>query len=252
MYGRRRYAGKKYVRKGIRRVRKTTTSVSKLAKQVRTIRKAVVRNTATQHLTELIDNIAIVDSPYIFANLTNWSNKGSCFATQANDWQNSNKLYHKRMTLDCQLNAGNERDLIGYRAFLVSLRPGANVPSRFNSGTGGIALVNNLDYVQSPAGEALINPKVWRIHKVKTFYTTSQGSTAAATGNAGDRCIKRWKWNIYPKHEVYNPSGNVYSMVTSYSPEKCYYILIFNNNFAADLESPIFTCQAYHSVVPAM
>lgn len=250
-----------YIRKRNYRVRKTyrtarkvyrKNTLTKIKKQVRMLTKKVSHNTATQHLTEQIANISIVDSPYVAYNLTNWTLKGNVFATQSADWQNSNKLYHKRMTLDCQVNAGNERDLIGYRAFLVTLRDNANVPSRWNSGTGGIQLNNNLDFVQSPAGEGLINPKVFKIWKVKSFYTTSQGSTAAATGNAGDRCIKRWKWNVYPKHTVYNPSGSVSTMVTSYDPSKAFYIIILNNNYASDLESPIFTCQAYHSVVAAM
>ena len=214
--------------------KKKVPMIKKLASKVRMLTKKVVHNTATQHLTELVDNIRIVDSPYVATNLTNWAQKGVVFATQSQDWQLTNKLYHKRMTLDCQINAGNERDLIGYRAFLISLRDNANVPSRWNAGTGGIALTNNLDFVQSPAGEAMLNPKVFKIHKVKTFYTTAQGSTAAATGNAGDRRVKRWKWNIYPKHTVYNPSGNVYSMITSQDPSKCYYLIIFNNNLAAD------------------
>lgn len=253
MYGyqrKRTYAGKrKYVRKGLRRVRKTTTSVKRLNRQVSLLRKRVNHNTATQNLTERIADLALVDQPYTFYNLTNWSNKTPVFATTAVDWNASNKLYHKRMTIDCRLTAGNELDLIGYRVFLVTLKDNANVPARWNSGTGGLALTANLDYVNTSFGKAMLNPRVFSIIKMKDFFTTAQGS--ASSGNAGNQLVKEWKWTIYPKHTVYNPTGNVSSMVTSFDPSKCYYILIFNDNVSGDLQAPLFYSQVYHSVVPA-
>lgn len=222
-----------------------------LANKVRALSRRVRHNTAVQHLTERIQELQVVDAPYVFSNLTNWSLKGAIFGTDNTDWNQSNKIYHKKMTIDCRLTAGNEYDLIGYRVFLVSIRDGANVPARWNSGTGGLALTGNQDYASTSFGKAMLNPRVFKIHKMKSFFTTNYGANAATTGNAGNQLVKEWKWTIYPRHTVYNPTDNVSNMVTSYDPSKCYYLLIFNDNSSAELEAPVFSAQLYHTIVAA-
>lgn len=242
---------KRTVKRIIRKPRKMMTkpTVKKLASAVKTLTKRVNHNTAVQNLTERIQELQVIDAPFVYSNLTNWSNKTNVFATSVTDWNQSNKLFHKRMTIDCRITAGNEYDLIGYRVFLVSLQDNANVPSRWNSGTGGLALVGNEDYVSSSFGKAMLNPKVFKIHKVKSFFTTNYGANAGTTGNTGNQLVKEWKWTIYPRHMVYNPTGNVSSMTTSFDPSKCYYILIFNDNTSADLQAPVFSAQLYHTVI---
>lgn len=240
-----------YVRKGVRRVKKAMpTAMRKVASQVKALRKRVNRNTAIQHLYEKAQELQICDSPYVFTNCTNWSAKTPVFASNATDWQNSNKIYHKTMKIDCRLTFGNEPDLIGYRAFLVSFKDDMNVPSVWNSGTGGLALTLNQEYTQGPFGLGKLNPKSFVIHRVKTFYTYSGGASPAVVGgNAGDKLVHQWSWNIRPRHEIYNPRGNVSSMITSQDPSKCYYIIIMNDNVSADLQAPVFSCALNHTIV---
>lgn len=242
-----RYTKKVYKKKAPAR----KSDISMVKKQLNVLTKKVMGNTATHHLFEQnLQNLQVVDGPYVFTNLTNWSNKSAVFATSTSDWDNSNKLYHKKMTVTCRLTAGNEYDLIGYRIFLVTLKDEANVPARWNSGTGGLALSNNLDYAITNFGKAMLNPKVFNIHKVKEFYTSNYGAPAGTTGPVGP-LIKEWNWTVYPKHEVFNPSGNVRQLVTSQDPSKCYYIIIFNDNVSSDLQAPVFTASVNHTVVVA-
>lgn len=253
MYPIRKYK-RRYVRKGVRRVKKAMpTNMRKVANQVKQLRKRVNRNTATQHLFQKLQELQIVDAPYVYSNLTDWSAKSPVFATNITDWQNSNKIYHKSMTVDCRLTFGNEPDLISYRAFLVTLRDDANVPALWNSGTGGLALTNDIDFTQSSFGLGKLNPKTFKIHRVKTFYTFAGGvSPSSVGGNSGDQLVHQWQWKIKPRHEVYNPRGNVASLVTSQDPSKCYYIIIMTDNVAGDLQSPVFACAVNHTITTAM
>lgn len=252
MYGRKYYKGRKYVRKGVRRVRKTATTVKRVANQVKQLRKRVDMNTATQHLFQKVQELQIVDAPYVYSNLTDWTLKTPVFATNNTDWVNSNKIYHKSMKIDCQLTFGNEPNLINYRAFLVRLRDDMNVPAVWNSGTGGLALGMGTEMTQSSFGLGRLNPKSFIIERVKTFFTyAGDAQPSVVGGNSGNQLIHRWSWSVKPRHTIYNPRGNVSAMVTSQDPTKQYYIIIMSDNSSADLQSPIFACAVNHTITVA-
>lgn len=252
MYGRKYYKGRKYVRKGVRRVRKTATTVKRVVSQVKQLRKRVNQNTATQHLFEKAQELQIVDAPLVYTNLCDWTLKQPVFSTGNTDWVNSNKIYHKSMKIDCQLTFGNEVNLINYRAFLVTIRDDANVPQLWNSSTGGLAPQLNVDFTQGSFGLGRLNPKTFKIHRVKTFMTyAGDAQPSIVGGNSGNKLIHTWSWNIKPGHTIYNPRGNVSAMVTCNDPSKSYYIIIMTDNSSADLQSPAFKCDINHTITVA-
>lgn len=243
---RRRYARKSMPTKRVP-VGRTRTNLVRLQKQVSSISRSLRRKAENVQYTYGFDQN--LSSDYTSMCITNYASWTPIFGTTSDDGTDP-KAYHKYTSMDCRLSIGNELDTVDYTVMLVSLRDeGQNV---FNVATGALSLVNNRDYTNANLGysQTRVNPKMFKVHKVKRFTTSNFGAslfvpTAAA---AGYKPYVKWTWSIKPRTSIVNPIGNWTALGCNRDPSKNYFIIAFNNNSAIDLEYPSLAVACCHTI----
>lgn len=254
MYGKSKYV-RRYARKGrggkgrvARMAKGKVTSVQALAKSVQSIQ----RKMRTQHQilnyvqAQTQDNLTANYNAY---NLCNYNAMVPTFGTDADD-DNNYKIVHKSFGMDMYISLenliNNEEETITFTCFLVSLKD--HIGPAFNQSTGVLSLTNGVHYY-SQAGLTLLNKKCFNIHKVKRRVLTNHGTALtgpSAQTQGGTDFRFYWKWS--PNQVIQNPAGDWKALSTALDPSKQYYLLIFNDNSAADLESPCITYNVVHSM----
>lgn len=253
MYGKSKY-GRKYARKGRASKRLATlakgktTAVQALAKSVRTLQRVVRRGHQIQNYFAGESRVALSANVSIF-NLCNYSGYSPIFGADADD-DNNQMIQHKSFGLDTYFSLensiNNEEDTIGFTVFIVSLKD--SIGSAFNPGTGGLSLTDGVHYAMVN-GIAMINKKVFTIHHTRRFNLTNHG-TALANPSAQTQfgTDRRIYFKVSPNKVIMNPSGDWKALSSAVDPSKQYYMLVFNDNSVADLESPVVSFTSVHTM----
>lgn len=158
------------------------------------------------------------------------------FGSAAVDVDNSEKVYVNEYKLDARLYQDNEPDRIFYTAFVVSLKDQAADSTTFDPATGNLTLASGLHYAQTnTVGKVFLNPGFFTIHSYKRFYMG---------GRAGDQSapeVRDISFTIKPKQRmIVNPKGNVFNNAAftfPKDPSQNYYLLLFNDDLGADLQT---------------
>lgn len=158
------------------------------------------------------------------------------FGSTATDLADVDKAYFNSYMVDARLIQDNEADRIFYTAFVVSLKDDANDATTFDPATGALTLAADVHYVNlAVQGKVMLNTKFFNIHSYKRF---------TMGGRAGDQSTPETKdlsFKVVPKQKlVVNPRGNVFANAAfthPKDPSQNYYLLLFNDDSGADLQS---------------
>lgn len=251
-YGRKSKYQRRYARKGRARVAKMargkTTAIQALAKSVRTIQRKM--RSQHQYLNYFQGgNQENCNSPLKVINLCEYSAMGAIFGADGDD-DNNQKIVHQSFGIDMYLSLenliNNEEDTVTFTIFLVSLKD--NIGTAFNPSSGALTLTNGAHYVIQN-GLTMLNKKIFNIHKVKRRVLTNHGtalSQPSAQTQYGTDC--RFYMKHSPRTTITNPVGDWKALSSALDPSKQYYLMIFNDNSALDLESPCVSYAITHTM----
>lgn len=245
----RKYRARRRVRKPVAKLAsgKRKTAIQKLAGAVARLQKKNRSDAEYLNFQYGVEPTGMESPAYIYP-LNFYSGMTPIFGVSADDLA-ANKIIHKtagvdmRVTLENPVN--NEENTVGFTAFLVSLKD--DIGSVFNPTTGAITLTQNVTHYINQ-GMALLNKKMFNIHRVKRFTLTNHGEnlnySSAQTQYGTDM---RWYWKVAINKTIQNPQGNWKSLGSALDPSKNYYIIVFNDNSVIDLESPTVAITAVHT-----
>lgn len=252
VYARKKFVARRYRKKPVSKVSKMakgkSTQIQTLAKAVKTLQQKTKSQHQYQNYTSSQSQIN-VNSDYLALNLCNFNTLVPIFGIDADD-DNNYKVVHQSVGMDFYLSLenliNNEEDTINFTMFLVSLKD--EIGSAFNTTTGALTLTNlNHYYMQN--GLCMLNKKCFNIHKVMRRTLTNHGTALAnpsAQTQYGTDCRWYWKWKM--NNTITNPLGDWKALNSALDPSKQYYVLIFNDNSVADLESPALTYNFVHTM----
>jgi len=241
-----------------RRVYKRKSTVAKIAKgkdtKIEVLAKAVKKlqnkdKTDAQYLnfTQQTFEQNLV-APVGIVNLSDFSGMISTFGTSAND-NVDNRIIHKsvgmdiRVTLENAIN--NEESTTGFTAFLVSLKD--QVGNVYNNLTGGLTLTLGATH-EIIQGMVLLNKQIFNIHKQKRFTLTNYNQALISpAGQSQYGTDHRWYWRLPINKTIINPRGDWKQLGCALDPSKQYYLMVFNDNSSADLESPALSYVNVHT-----
>lgn len=215
------------------------TTVATLARQVKLLQKktALVTQDETFRINEAID----VVSPYVVRNITNYTGWASLFpsgfTTEKNEAYIKNFYIDNLITLD---NINNEEGTINFTYMVISRKDEAGTAT---DTVNSLLLTNNVDH-SIVAGKAYMNLRKFKVHYVKRFTLTQMDTEATDAGLAQIR----FSHKIRVGKKVVNPDGWWKSLENSPDPSDSYYVVLFNDNSAADLESPRWDFQCIANV----
>lgn len=220
-------------------------TLAKLDKKIKNLAKKLNASNELMYL-EMFNGPNNISTDVYYFNLCNYAGMAGVFGTSASDIA-CNKMTLKEIDLHVRIDANNEKDLIGYTIFLVSLKD--DVPdTKFNNGSGVLTMVDPDDFVMF-LGTGYLNPKIFTIHKQKTFHTRNYGTATTAPSANNSPFAYDFNWKIKPNKVIKNPSGNVSSLVTSLDPSKQYYLFVTNDNETIDAENPTITIHELVTVI---
>lgn len=258
-YRRFRRRGAGGARKGMVRVKKSVSAsgsnIYKLTRQVNRLKRSVGSAEKTLYYKTL--STGTVSTPVKIVNMCDYATmvtSGGLYGASAQDIA-SDKATHEAMTMDILVSLQNfsqfsqsEWDSVNFTCFLVSLRDA--IGSKFNPTTGALTLTGGEDYATAGSvggvdgGFVYLNPKIFKVHKSKRFTLSNIGVDPTATSlpnvvtGYNGQIAKQWQWRLYPKTKIVNSKGTWGQLASAVDPSKQYYVLIFNNNSAADLQYP--------------
>lgn len=167
--------------------------------------------------------------------MNTWS---AIFGTSNTDIAEADKAMINSYKLDVRLTQSNEADRIFYSMFIVSLKDQAADSTTFGPGTGALTLADSTHYqTLGSEGRVLLNPKFFNIHHYKRF---------TMGGRAGDQSTPETRdisFTVVPpknNNVIVNPRGNVFrnaSFTFPKDPSQNYYLLLFNDDSGADLQT---------------
>lgn len=233
---------KRYARK--MRSTKPKNSLAALAKQVRTLQKktALVTENDTFYVPDELD----VVSPYVCANLCNYSNWTKMWPSAGSAIQSTrSQMFHKSFAIDNLVtldNINNEEGTIGFTYFIISRRDEAGTATDL---VNSLTLTNNVDY-RSLNGMAFMNLKKFKVHYCKRFTLTQMD--IAGDGQESSNAQRRFTAKIKVGKKVRAPDGHWSSLTNSPDPSDTYYAVLFNDNSTADLENPRWTFNCLHQI----
>ena len=222
------------------------TAIQTLAKQVKALKTSMKKDQQLISYSQTYDDNVGADLTYFqISRFSNWSDT---FGAGGND-DDTNNVIWKSAGIDCYLthqNTNDEEENVTYTCFLVSLRD--EVGQGYSPATGNLTLTSGQHYV-SLAGMTMLNKKFFKIHKIKRFTLGNFGQNLnLSAGQKQYGNDMRWYWKIAPNAKIVNPTGDWRLLPASPDPSKAYYVLIFNNNSIADLESPRLKIQMVATV----
>lgn len=240
----RRYARKGRASKVVRMAKGKVSNVQALAKAVSSLKRSMRTQHQYLNYSQGSSALALTGDVQIL-NLSAYSAWNPLFGTTAND-ATDNRAVHSSFGLDMYFNCANEIDRIGFTVFLVSLKD--SIGSAFTASSGALSLVNG-DHYAMINGQALLNKKVFTIHKTKRFELSNNGTAltapSAQTQFGTDR---RFYWKCRVNKMIINPTGDWKSMSSAQDPSKNYYLLVFNDNSAIDLQNPTLSYAVVHTI----
>jgi len=215
--------------------------VAKLTKAVKVLKKTSVEPLTTASSTTSGENLS--------ANFNTWNlsrmspNSSYCipiFGKNSTEISEVNKAYLQYKEVFVSIRQASEPNLVRMSLFLVSLKDQGATATVMDPATRQLTLTPSADWVGGNGSEqVIINPKIFTTHAVRRFTMGFEGS---AGPEADTYSQKRFRFIIKPKQQlIENPVGNVFNTSTFPSPtdpSQNYFLIIFNDNSALDLESP--------------
>jgi hypothetical protein len=220
----------------VARTKKATSTVKELAKVKASIKKlTTISYDKVQMQMSGYNNQAVVQPYYQYhlnGLMQNWT---PIFGYDSGDFSTVNKCYVNSYKVDARLKQSSEADLIWYTAFVVSLKDDGADSTTFDPATGTLTLALNTHYNSLGAsGKTLLNPRFFNIHSYKRF---SMGGRSGDQSNPVQRDLS---FTIVPKEKlITNPKGNIFGsggLQFPKDPSKNYYLLLFNDDSAGDLQ----------------
>lgn len=211
-----------------------TKKVAQLTKQVKKLN--TVSYDKITCLLQRQDAASVVTPVYqwhVNARMDLWT---PIFGSTAADVTNLDKCYINSYKMDVRLTQDNEPDRIYYTMFIVSLKDQAADSTTFDPATGNLTLADGIHYqTLGTNGRTLVNQKFFNIHAYKRF---------TMGGRAGDQSAPETRdlsFTIVPKQKlIVNPRGNCLQNVSFQfpkDPSQNYYLLLFNDDAGADLQT---------------
>lgn len=178
-------------------------------------------------------------------NLTNFSALTPVFGTAADDLT-ANAVRHVGVGVDCILDSNTEVDTINYTVYVVSLKDDAAGILDYSGGT--LSLSQDVHYTFN-AGMALLNRKFFKVHKTWRWTSGNLGAPKTqSSANGAQVWYRRKFFRLKIGTQVRNPAGNWNALACPRDPSQNYFLLMFNDNSALDLENPAFTFHAVHTM----
>jgi len=248
-YGRRKGA-KRPARKGVSKLLKAKpTAITTLAKAVKSIQLKMKQKTVMLNYGYNYDNTLISGDVDRF-HLSNYSQWANIFGASSDDAA-GNKMIHKGFGIDMYINASTETDPTHFTVFLVSLKDDIRAGA-FNTSSGALSLVSNVDYYTQGGGFTMLNKKSFNIHGVRRFTLGNNGvglgsSTAQTQYGTDRRIFMKVKCNKVVTNTGAG-GGNWKDLPCSQDPSDNFYVLVFNDNGIFDATYPRVRITAVHTV----
>lgn len=243
-----------YVRRTIRRRYKRKSAVAKiargksgplakLAKSVRALQRVVKRDQEYLNYAQTWSDYN-VSSNYTALHLNDFSSWARIFGTSAND-DTQNGCIWKSTGLDMKFDTGNEQGNVNFTLMLLHCKDTAK--GLINA--SGVLSLTAGDAFYTQSGLTMVNKKYFNILKVKRFSLGNHGQTEAqATAQTQFGTDRRFYMKLRPNKKIINPNGDWKNLTQSLDPSGNYYLVVFNDNSAVDLEYPHITMNAVHTV----
>lgn len=238
---------------GVRKRRRTTlarlvnprpkSSVSALAKQVQSLSRFVKRDQQYINFGSYW-SAQNLSSNYVALHLNRFDTWNYIFGSAANDtYQNS--MIWKSTGLDMKFTIGNEMANTNFTVFLLQAKDEA---ATLIDSNGALTLTSTDAYYQT-AALTMVNKKYFRILGIRRFSLGNNGQSASSsTAQTQFGTDRRMYMKFRPGKKITNPTGDWKALSRSLDPSGNYYLVIFNDNSAADLEYPEVTMTAVHTV----
>lgn len=240
-------------RRGMRRTKRSTnikrlakgkeTTITTLAKSIRSLQRQFKKDQEYLNYAQTwVDQN--VSSTYTALHLNDFSSWGRIFGTSSND-DTQNAVIWKSSGFDMKFDIGNEPANTNFTVMLLHCKDTAK---GLINASGVIALTaGDTHYTQS--GLTMVNKKYFNILKIKRFSLGNNGQSASAsTAQTQFGIDRRYYMKIRPNKKITNPNGDWKNLTQSLDPSGNYYLVIFNDNSALDLEYPHITMNAVHTV----
>lgn len=227
---------------------KETNDIQVLAKAVTKLQKQ--NRTECEYLNYGYAEADIpMTNPFYQVSLSRPSAWSAIFGAGTNDAE-ANRIVHKNFRLECRISLenllNNEENTVNFTAFLVSLKDDAT--PIFNQSTGVLTMSNNNHYYQQN-GITFLNPRVFKVHKMKRFTLTNFGGSLDIAGAQSQYgADKRFHFKIPVNKTIVNTAGDWRGLSQVPDPSKSYYLLIFNDNSLADGENPTMNLSVVHTL----
>lgn len=227
--------------------------VNKLAKKVNRIAKAVKEGVETVYLNANGSNT--LSTNFLGINLCDWSTQSPVFDDDPTEsaYARCNKFTWKSMKLDLIYDCNNEYENVDLTTFIVSVKDEAS--KIYDKATGVLTLTSGLDYKRNSAtsnsGQVYLNPKVFNIHYVKRSIIGNNSQNPTTAGNSTEMKYIRRRIAIKLKVNKIckNPYGDIDLLTCNPDPSKQYYLLVFNNNLATDLQYPLLDWNLLNTII---
>lgn len=243
-FGRKRGGG----RAAVKRIAKgKVTKIQALAKAVKKLQQKDKANAQYLNFTQQVLEQS-VSAPAHIVNLSDYSGMVSTFGTSAND-NVDNRIIHKSVGMDIRVSlentVNNEESTTGFTCYLVSLKDECG--NVYNNLTGGLTLTLGATH-EIIQGMVLLNKKIFNIHKTKRFTLTNYNQALISpAGQSQFGTDRRWYWRLPINKTITNPRGDWKQLGCALDPSKQYYMMVFNDNSTADLESPALSYVNVHT-----
>jgi len=200
----------------------------------------LIRATRAQQSSIMLNQSGVsnLSNPYTAFQINNFSALTPCFGTTAADYNDVNKAFWKSLSIQFRIESWDEEENIQLTCFLVSLQK--NATNKYDSASGVLTALNSTTDYRSYDSMTMLNKKIFRIHRFKTFTIGNNGAALTTSGAPmwSGTSLYQGYWKIKPRTMVQNPSGNFIALNAALDPTQQYYIIVFNNNLTPEGENP--------------
>lgn len=219
--------------------KKKTSVVKKVASLARQVKKLnTVSYDKVSTLTTIAANEALTSTVNIYRLSYGLNAVVPVWGYNNADIQQVDKAYLNRKDVMVSIRQSNEPNLIRYTMMVVSLKDQGADSTTFDPATGNLNLTIGTHFTVLGADQYRVSPRFFNIHMVRRFTMGYEGS---AGPTADTRSERRFNFSITPKQKlIQNPKGNVFlnsAFTFPKDPSQNYFLLVFNDNSSADLES---------------
>lgn len=217
----------------------STSTLKELAKVKASIKKLnMVSYDKVQTVSFYAQNQSLT-GPYNVYNVSaGLSSAAPLWGYNAADMVDVNKAYLNKKIINVSVRQNNEPNLIRYTMYVVSLKDAGADSTTFAPATGALTLAASTHYTGLASDMIRVSDRFFNIHATKTFTMGYQGSAGPTADTISER---RFKIVVTPKTKmINNPKGNVFANTAfdfPKDPSQNYFVVLFNDNSAADLEN---------------